>query len=229
MTSTKQQAPRARPTLEALESRLVLDNTSFVHNVYHDLLNRLPDSAGSFWVAKLNNGYTRQLLATFFWQSVEHRQLEVTSYYQTYLGRAPDPVGNSNIMAMLRAGATELSIQITFLASNEFRLNHADNQLYTEALFSLQLHRQPSQAEIASYVNTLNSGVSLVSVASTVTYSLESFRLIAVNDYMTYLGRSTDNAGRDFWANQLTLNGGNIQLVAQAFISSDEYFGLAPK
>ena len=45
----------------------------------------------------------------------------------------------------------------------------------------------------------------------------------------TYLGRGTDNAGRDFWANQLTLNGGNIELVAEAFISSTEYFGLAPK
>jgi hypothetical protein len=168
-------------------------------------------------------------VAIFFWRSVEHRQDEVTSYFQTYLGRAPDGPGNTAIMAMLRGGATELSVQITFLASTEFRNNHADNTLYTDALFMLQLHRQPSAVELASYVNTLNSGASLASVAGNVTYSIESFRLIAVNDYMTYLGRGTDNAGRDFWANQLTLNGGNIELVAEAFISSTEYFGLAPK
>ena len=96
---------RARPTLESLEPRLVLDNTTFVHNIYHDLLNRAPDPSGNaLWISQLNSGFSRQLLSIFFWRSVEHRQLEVNAFYQNILGRAPDGPGNSAVMAMLRAG-----------------------------------------------------------------------------------------------------------------------------
>ncbi len=41
--------------------------------------------------------------------------------------------------------------------------------------------------------------------------------------------RTADAAGRDFWAQQLRTNGGNIELVAEAFLGTDEYFALAAK
>ncbi len=229
MTVSTPNNHRSRPTLEALESRLVLDNSSFVHNVYHDLLNRTPDSAGNAtWLAQLNSGISRQNVAIFFWRSVEHRQLEVNDYYQRFLNRAPDAQGNSAVMAMLRNGATELSVQVTFLSSTEFRNNHVDNTIYVDSVFNLILNRDPTDGETAFWVNRLNT-TSLQSVASDIINSTESYRLIAISDFQTYLGRGTDNAGRDFWANQLRVNGGSIELVAEAFISSTEYFNLPPK
>lgn len=220
---------RARPTLESLESRLVLDNATFVHNVYHDLLNRAPDPQGNaLWISQLNGGYSRQLLSIFFWRSVEHRQDEVTAFYQNILGRAPDGPGNSAVMAMLRAGATELSVEQTFLNSTEFRNNHVNNTLFVDAVFSIVLNRAPTTTEEAFWSNQITTA-GIPSVTSGIVNSLESYRLIVTNDYMTYLNRGTDAANRDFWVNQLYANGGSIELVAEAFLSSAEYFALPAK
>src|SRR5258708_39475529 len=158
MKSVKQRNYRARPTLESLEPRLVLDNTTFVHNIYHDLLNRLPDPQGnSLWISKLDGGTSRQLVAIFFWRSVEHRQDEVNAFYQNILGRAPDGPGNSAVMAILRAGATELSVEQTFLNSTEFRTNHTDNTIFVDAVFSIVLNRAPTPAEETFWINQINT------------------------------------------------------------------------
>jgi glucose/arabinose dehydrogenase len=206
-----------------------LDNTTFVHNLYHDLLNRAPDPQGSSqWVSMLNGGTSRQLVSMFFWRSDEHRQLEVNADYQNILGRAPDGPGNSAFMAMLRAGATELSVEQTFLNSAEFRNNHLDNTNFVDAVYSLVLNRAPGQGEETFWINQINTA-GIPSVVSNIVNSDESYRLIATKDYMTYLNRTADAAGRDFWANQLRANGARIELIAEDFLASAEYFALPAK
>src|SRR5437016_3127058 len=75
-------------SIEPLEERLALDATSFVKALYRDVLNRTPDTQGlNFWVQRLQSGSTNLQVATFFWESAEHRGLEVDQYYQTYLNR----------------------------------------------------------------------------------------------------------------------------------------------
>ena len=205
------------------------DNANFVHNLYHDLLNRAPDPQGeSQWIAQLNSGTSRQVVSTFFWRSDEHRQIEVNAFYQNILGRAPDGPGNSAFMAMLRGGATELAVEQTFLNSTEFRNSHADNTSFVDALYSLVLNRAPTQGDTTFWSNQINTA-GIPSVVSNIVNSNESYRLIAANDYMTYLNRTADAAGRDFWANQLHANGGNIELVAESFLGTAEYFALAAK
>lgn len=204
-------------------------NTTFVHNLYHDLLNRVPDPQGNaLWIGQLNGGTSRQLVSTFFWRSDEHRQLEVNAGYQNILGRAPDGPGNSAIMAMLRAGAPELSIEQTFLNSTEFRNKHLDNKSFVDTVFSLVLNRAPGQEEETFWINRIEAA-GIPRVVSDIVNSIESYRLIATNDYMTYLNRTTDAAGRDFWANQLRANGGSIELVAESFLGTAEYFALPAK
>ena len=57
MKSAIQRSFQACLVLEALEPRLVLDNSTFVNNLYHDLLNRKPDPSGdALWVSQLNSG-----------------------------------------------------------------------------------------------------------------------------------------------------------------------------
>ena len=206
-----------------------LDNTTFVHNLYHDLLNRVPDTQGNaLWVGQLNGGTSRQLVAMAFWRSDEHRQLEVNAFYQNILGRAPDGPGNSVIMAMLRAGATELSVEQLFLNSTEFRNNHVDNTNFVDTVYSLVLTRAPSADEETFWSNQIDTA-GIHSVVSNIVDSDESYRLIASNDYMTYLNRPADAPGRDFWANQLRANGGNIEKLAESFLATAEYFALPAK
>jgi glucose/arabinose dehydrogenase len=204
-------------------------NTTFVHNLYHDLLNRAPDPQGnSQWIAQLNTGTSRQVVSMAFWRSDEHRQLEVNAYYQNILGRTPDESGDAAILAMLRAGATELSVEQTFLSSVEFRNNHADNTNFVDALYSLVLNRAPRPDEETFWNNQINTA-GIPSVVSDIVNSDESYRLIATNDYLTYLNRAGDDAGRDFWANQLRANGGNTEVVAEDFLAGAEYFALSAK
>jgi hypothetical protein len=129
---------------------------------------------------------------------------------------------------MLRSGATELSVEQTFLNSPEFRNNHSGNTSFVDTVYSLVLNRAPRSDEETFWSNQLGTA-GIPSVISDIVNSNESYRLIAANDYMTYLNRSGDAGGRDFWANQLRANGGSIELVAEAFICSAEYFALPAK
>ena len=99
---------------------------------------------------------------------------------------------------------------------------------FVNALYSLVLNRAPSQNEETFWINQIDTA-GIASVVSNIVNSDESYRLIATNDYMTYLNRTADAAGRDFWANQLRANGGNIELVAENFLATAEYFALAAK
>jgi hypothetical protein len=81
---------RARPSLEALECRLVPDATTFVQNLYGDVLGRTGSSAEvALWAAALQNGTSAEDVAAGFWDSAEHRALQAASYYQNHLHRSP--------------------------------------------------------------------------------------------------------------------------------------------
>ena len=134
------------PRLEELERRLVLDNTSFVTNLYHDILNRPADVQSQFWETQLINGMSRQNVATAFWQSDEHRTLEITQFYQTYLQRRPDSSGETAFKNMLENGGTELQIEQIFLSSPEYRTLQGSAANFVESLYSQVLGRSPTSA-----------------------------------------------------------------------------------
>ena len=216
------------PRLEELEYRLVLDNTSFVTNLYHDILQRPQDTKSEFWNLKLIDGTSRQAVATAFWESDEHRTLEVTQFYQTYLQRLPDPAGGTALKNMLENGSTELQVEQIFLNSPEYQTLHPTANIFVETLYSQVLGRSPTTTEESSAVSEINQGGSQRVVADLVN-SLESYKDIVSNDYTTFLNRVADTSGQNFWATTLQNNGGNTEQVAVAFASSNEYFALPAK
>ena len=229
MKSSMSSECKSHPCLEALEQRLVLDNSSFVNNLYHDLLGRNPDSTGSAsWVFQLNNGMSRQVAATDFWRSREHRQFEVNQFYQKYLGRSADPSGSSAWVNALQAGATELQVEQGFLNSTEYKGLHSGDKAYVDALYADVLGRAPSGSEEAAWIAVLDQNGS-GPVVSGIVNSSESYRHIVDLDFTTYLDRSPDSSGESFWTSVLQNNGGNVEQVAEAILASDEYLALGPK
>src|SRR5262249_39986937 len=69
-------------------------DTAFVTALYRDVLGRAPDTAGqNFWVQQLQQGSSRQDVATAFLTSAENFNLVVESDYVNLLHRASDASG----------------------------------------------------------------------------------------------------------------------------------------
>jgi hypothetical protein len=98
------------------------------------------------------------------------------------------------------------------------------NQIFVESLYETLLHR-PADPGAAGWVSLLNRGVSPAAVIQGIENSAE-YRTNEVKSlYRHYLQREADAAGLQLFVNFLQ-HGGTVQQVAQALISSQEYFVL---
>lgn len=189
------------------------------------MLNRPPDPSGlAFWVAQIQAGVSRAQVATAFWQSAEHRGIEVDSFYQTILGRGADPSGRQNWIQQLLAGTDESQVIQAFLVSPEFTAEHADNAAFVRALYQILLKRDGAPAEVASWQLDLQSGaLSRAEVVSLFLSSNEAFRDDVDQDYEHFLGRTESPQEQQGWV--LALENGSVKPSALAviFLASDEY------
>jgi hypothetical protein len=202
------------------------DVQDLVTALYLDVLGRAPDAAGlSHWVAQLQSGSSQQQLAQAFWQSAEHRTLEVTSYYDTLLKRTPDAVGLTQWVQMLENGASERAVQFGFLTSQEYLAQHSTPGTFLSALYEDVLGRAASVAEIASWQNqALPAKAGLI--VSDFLYSAEASTHLIDQQYSKLLERSVDPVGEAYWLAAVQ-SGASPTALAEAILSSGEYFTLA--
>lgn len=94
----------------------------YVAKLYQDLLGRegSPDEVAG-WA---NSGLGRYDIAMGFTTSLEYRTRVVTTFYQVYLHRAPEPEGLQYHVGTLVAGATQQQVAATFLSSDEYQSLH---------------------------------------------------------------------------------------------------------
>jgi len=210
--------------LEALEDRWMLDATSFVTSLYENLLHRAPDSAGlAAWVAALNNGATNVQVATDFWNSAEHRTVQVTGYYERFLNRAPDSSGESGWVNDLLSGSlNEQGVEQAFLTSSEFQSAHSTPAAYVVGLYEDLLGRVPSYSDQQYWENTLLQS-SYSNVAESILTTTERYVDIITNDYQTYLNRAPDTAGEQAWLASMLSGGTSRGSLAVGILGSAEY------
>ena len=204
------------------------DLTLFVTQMYTTVLNRAPDPAGQdHWVQQLEAGTSRGEVAQSFWESAEHRGLQVDSYYTTYLDRAADPASRQNWIQAFASGASETQVILGFLASPEYSTIHLSTTSFVDALYADVLGRSadPSGQQFYEQVASLPNGRSVA--AADMLNAAESHQRILDQYYGDILDRSADPSGMAFWlaaqqGGQTTPTG-----VAESFLASDEFYVLA--
>ena len=219
--------PSARLGLEQLESREVPTVTSYVANLYQDILQRPADTAGfSNWVDQLNNGSkTTGDVAIAFLTSDEYRSKIIVGYYQEQLGRSPSAAEVRTMYNRLVAGETQGSLRVTIFASDEFYNNAGRNSArFVDNLYAQILDRPASDAEVNYWVSVLDqSNGDRTTVARAFLFGAEYQRYEAIDASVNLLQRPADSAGLAYWTNQ-RVNGLTVEAMDAGFLSSAEYF-----
>jgi cyclophilin family peptidyl-prolyl cis-trans isomerase len=96
-------------------------NAGFVTQLYKDILNRLPDSAGQTnFLNLLSTGTSRQQVAQDIIESPEARTFFVNQQYHRFLDRAPTSDELSASVTLLNNGTTDEQVIANIMGSDEY-------------------------------------------------------------------------------------------------------------
>jgi RHS repeat-associated protein len=201
---------------------------AYVMSLYQIVLNRTP-AGGEIapWVHFLHTGGTRLQAAQTFWESPEHRGIEVDGYYQHYLHRPADAAGRSGWVHALLAGITELQVQEAFLASPEYQNAHPSNARLIDGLYADVLGRTETSGEQSGWLQFFERVGTPGQVAHLFLNSPENVRRVVDGYYSNLLHRPADSAGESGWWNALLNGGQSFGSVAESFLACDEFFARA--
>ena len=173
------------------------DPTTYVTNLYKNALHRAPDQTGlQGWVAAIDQGTSRQVVASGFAFSQEHLSdiqaqytssglepttsgADVARLYYGLLDRAPDAGGLAGWDQAISSGTTLNQVAADVTASQEFTSAHSGtNADFVSALYVGALGRQPESQGAASWLQALDSGSSRADVALGISESSEAVRYL---------------------------------------------------
>jgi hypothetical protein len=197
----------------------------FVAGLYHNVLNRAPDTTGLVnFVNMLQAGIPRSQVAQAFWESPEHRTIEVDQFFANLLGRTPDAAGLSTFVNAFLAGASEVDVMRAILLSPEYQATHMSDMAFVTGLFTQVLGRSPDAAGLASWLQALQNGTSRQAVAQAFLTSTEEDQRVVEEYYLLLLGRAADATGEQPWVNLLSSSQATFESVAVGILASNEYF-----
>jgi hypothetical protein len=202
----------------------------YVTALYRALLGRDPEPAGlSGWVGALAAGATHLQIDEGIYNSPEHRGRQVDGFYATYLHRAAEPAGRAYWVNALLRGASETIVPVEFLLSPEYTLAHPDAGSFVRGLYGDVLGRAPDVGSELAWRQLVQLGgtpARALAALSFLNSQEEHLRLID-RTYADLLRRPADHLGRDSWLAILQTGGVSSEMLAQLFLSSDEFIGRA--
>ena len=206
-------------------------NSTFVENVYHDVLHRTSPPAQSeidYWTGRLDNGAYRSWVALAMVGSSEAHGFIVDHDYRILLNRPPDPNGRAYWVSQLDAGVYNERLLGLLGGSDEYFNDHGDDYtslvlgLYHDVLGRTSNPLAPAQ-DVNYWVSQLQGGMSRGYIGQFFANSHEYHMNLVASWYEAYLFRAPDLPGQTFWADFLDAGRrddvGIVQLVA-----STEYF-----
>ena len=211
----------------------IFDNAKYVKRLYIDFLGRTPDAAGAaFWLNRItSNTETARQVGQDFFNSPEFKVtgLTVANAYVGLLGRDPDYPGFVFWLTQIRNGQSSASLFTTFVTSPEFVAtygNTTDTQ-YIQLLYLNTLLRAATASDLAFWVPQV-AAQGRAAIAGFFVQSDEfslRFRARQLSNllYLGFLGRTPDPLGRQFWTNELGVQGVNELIVIGNFIDSTEF------
>lgn len=158
--------------------------------LYHSVLDR-PFDPDDFrnWVGQLDAGASREQVARAFWESEEHRGLEVDRYYRRALRREADPGGRAHYVGRLLSGVGPAQVVTALLTSAEYAASHPDDASYLRGLYEDVLGRDPDPAGFDSHLRRVQSEArGRAEVAGVFLSSEEAHRRALEQVYREYLG-----------------------------------------
>lgn len=206
----------------------VPDAIQYVSALYLTVLGRDADSSGlAFWAAHLDAGASRLDVARGFWESPEHRGVQVDSLYADYLGRQAAPQERAALVDALLSGASETAVAQSILASAKYRGTHRSATAYITGLYQDVLGRAADRAGLVFWRRAVRLGVRRAAIARRFLNSRDAFARQVDMDYRDILGRGADASGRAFWTQQLATHQQTPSQVAEMFLASPEFFDRA--
>jgi hypothetical protein len=164
------------------------------------------------------------VVAQGFWESAEHRGLQVDQSYQTYLSRQADAAGRAHWVAEFLAGADERNVELGFLSSQEYQSAQATDTDYLTGLYADILGRTPDGAGEADWLKALQAGVGRETVSRDFLASQENERQRIDQYYEEFLGRTVDPVGEEHWLAVLGQEQNGTDRLAEGILASDEFF-----
>jgi hypothetical protein len=213
------------PTQAQATIRVENPHVDYVTQLYQDILHRAPDDSGlTSWVGLLDQGASRAQVALGIADSPEGRGVQVDGFYQHYLHRAADAAGRAGWVNALLAGVSATAVELAFLTSPEYLQLHPDTTAFVSGLYEDILNRAPSAAEVLPWVSIAGGALGQVRVALGILTSVEAYRDLISQEYVSVLGRAPDPLGLDGWVGGLVNGQISRDEVAGLFLSSDEAY-----
>jgi RHS repeat-associated protein len=200
-------------------------NDQLVLRYYDDLLQRPADATGlPFWSGMLDRGAGKSQVALGLLDSHENHLIEVEQLYLTLLGRAPDPQGFANFVALRDGGVRFDQVETIFMASPEYvQRAGGTSEGFLVSLYQDVLGRAVDPSGEASFSRLLQAGVSREAVAAAVLTSPESYEHQVQQFYVRYLDRAAVDPLAQDWV-ILFGQGETREQVLAGIVGSPEYF-----
>jgi hypothetical protein len=173
-----------------------------VNALYRQLLNRNAEETNSglyYWAGRLDNGAPLSTVADGIATSVEYDTDLVTSIYQQYLNRAPDPTGLHDWLGKMQAGTVSYEvIRGYILGSQEFKndvlAHYAD---YVTGLYWTLLGRGPDPTGLTYWTQLLGAGATDAQrdpVSIGISTSFEQYEDFVIAKFQQFLNRAPSAA-----------------------------------
>jgi hypothetical protein len=202
-------------------------DTTFIHQLYLDLLSRPADSSGlAFFGQQLSQAEqaARNAAANGLDHSGEYRTDLINLAYTKFLGRTPSPTEVGIWLNNFQNGLTDESFFAALASSNEYFARHGGNNAsWISALYTDILNRPADPTGTAALMAQLQAGTPRGTVAMELLTSGEYRQDLVQTDYNRYLGRNADPGGLSFFVGQLQ-QGMTDEAIVSTLVSSGEFF-----
>lgn len=194
----------------------------FVKALYHDLLGRdISDTEANAWINLAANN-DRASAVNGILSSAEYHTKEVVQFYHEFLGRAPDPDGQTLFVDQLNRGVDE-RVVIGQLATSTEYLNLARPALWVKQIYQDVLGRAPTDTELGTMLARFRDGTLPAILVSELANTAESHQRVVTQLYEQLLQREPDDFGKQAFTRWLQA-GGPVTQVISDIVSSPEYF-----
>ncbi len=199
-------------------------NDRWINQIFIDLLGR-PADPGSLAVlgAFLTGGTPRSTVATTVLASAEYRQRLLTTFFATFLHRAPSAAEVSFWLPAFAASLTDEQIETQITASPEyFAIAGGTNAGWINRIYNDVLGRSPSAAESSAFAALLGSS-SRTTVGLAILNSNEAITRRVQQYYPRFLRRTATPSETSAFVSAITGGSTDEQVIA-LIAGADEYF-----